>query len=294
MPARVGGAAPWIFAILTLPMSLFLLVSASQDALLIACGAASAALLVHAMRDQKPKNLLLVGLVIPLGLVAMARPPYGALAVVPLALSGVKWRRRIALASAILSMLLIWSIIVALRALSLVAKAGADPAAQLALLKNDPQLLVYATSAALARYAKGYLTEFVGVLGSLDVTLPVGYYLAAGVMLFLAATAAMAGTHGQRVSGGSLFAVAAGLLLSCAGIFAGMYVIWTAPGSDIVEGVQGRYFLPLAFFAPLLLPAVGDASAARLHKPITILLLAFPPVSLAVMLHAIMLQYRLG
>jgi len=78
--ACAGGAAVWIFMILTLSMSLSLIASSSQDGLLLACSALAGALVVRALRWPSNSNWkLLAGLVVTLGLVAMARHPTGRL-----------------------------------------------------------------------------------------------------------------------------------------------------------------------------------------------------------------------
>lgn len=42
------------------------------------------------------------------------------------------------------------------------------------------------------------------------------------------------------------------LFLIIAGIYTALYMIWNPVGSDTIEGVQGRYFLPIIIFTPLL------------------------------------------
>lgn len=43
------------------------------------------------------------------------------------------------------------------------------------------------------------------------------------------------------------------------GIYLSMYIFWTQPGSSTIDGVQGRYLIPLAFFVtPLIFSGVQD------------------------------------
>lgn len=42
------------------------------------------------------------------------------------------------------------------------------------------------------------------------------------------------------------------LFLIIIGIYTALYMIWNPVGSDSIEGVQGRYFLPIVIFTPLL------------------------------------------
>lgn len=296
--AIAGGAAAWIFTILTLPMSLSLIASSSQDALLLACSALAAALMVQALRRSSAcGGVRLTALVVMLGLVGIARPPYGALAILPLGLQKVQLRWRILMAMAVAACVSVWSWIAAATTLTnYAAFLGADPSAQLARLRDDPLLAVTVVwKTLIEREQRGlYFEEFIGVLGWLDTFLPPAYYLAAGLMLIIAAVATTLGIKGERIRCPSILAVAAGLLLSSAGMFIIMYVIWTPPGSATVAGLQGRYFLPLALVGVALLPALGNTRTARLQKVLIVLLAAFPVVSLAIVMRAVVLRYYLG
>src|ERR1019366_1217355 len=101
----------------------------------------------------------------------------------------------------------------------------------------------------IAQYA-GYRDQFVGRLGWVDVPLSGFLTAAAFYLLFaVAITRDVAITPAVR-----LFA----LLLTFALFFAvslSQYVEWTPPGVEYVDGIQGRYFLPLAVV--FLLPVVS-------------------------------------
>ena len=291
--AVAGGAAVWIFTILTLPMSLSLIASASQDALIIGCSALAGGLLVRALRAPAPPNMgLLAGLTVTLGLAAAARPPYAALALLPLALTGIRLHLRMVVATAIIACTAIWSIVAAV--ITMTKFANADPMAQLAHLGTDPLLGVTAVWAALRQYWLDYIKEFIGVLGWLDTPLRDGYYALAAAMIGLAGVATMLRMKGERTSGAGRFAVAVGLLLSVAVIFMIQYLIWTVPGAPIVDGMQGRYLLPLALAGAALLPALGDKRVARLQNALLIVLAGFPVISLVATMRAVVLRYYLG
>lgn len=294
--AIASGAAAWIFTILTLPMALSLIASASQDALLLACGALAGALLLRILRSPHAENgKLLAGLAITLSLVAMARPPYGALAIVPLGISKVPQRWRMVAAIAVAACVLIWSLIATATALTNTgALVGADPSAQMAHIREHPLLIVHILWATLARQWGGYFIEFVGVLGWMDTQLPRTYYVAAGAMLIVAAAATMLGTKTERIRVHNLSALAAGLLLSVAALFAIQYLTWTVPGHGTVDGIQGRYFLPLAPAVAAFLPALGNTRAARLQNALLAAVAMFPVISLAVVMRAVVLRYYLG
>ncbi|THD73147.1 MAG: DUF2142 domain-containing protein [Bradyrhizobium sp.] len=291
-----GGAAAWIFAILTLPMSLSLIASVSSDALCLGCGAMAAALLMRCLRRwTEQSGKLLIALTAMLGLMAMSRPPYAALALLPLALTKAPWRWRIVSAVAVAACGTIWWAIAAATTFTGFGDiVDANPAEQLVRLQQDPLLAVRVIWTSLVQYGNSYGIEFVGQLGWLDTGLPIAYHKAARAMLGLAAVTAALGITGGRISVASRLLIVAGLLLSTVGIFLSMYLGWTKPGAAIVAGVQGRYFLPLAPAVAALLPALGTAGFRNLNRALLIVVVAFPVISLGVVMHAIVLRYYLG
>lgn len=294
--AIAGGAAPWLFTILSLPMSLSLMASASQDALVIACGALAGAMLVRGIRQPVAANgKLLAGLAVALSLVAMARPPFGALALLPLGLSRVQLWRRIVACLVVIICTLSWARIAAVTTMSnFGAIVGADPAAQIELLiRHQPLVALKAIAAAMAM-SKAYLVEFIGMLGWMDTSMPVYYYKAATAMLVVAAAAAMFGTNGKPMKAANYLLIGAGVACASLGVFLVQYVAWTVPGHAIVEGIEGRYFLAPALAAAALLPSLARIRAPRLQSVLLALILVFPAISLAVAMRAIVLRYYLG
>jgi uncharacterized membrane protein len=196
------GAAPWIFTILTLPMSLFMIGSASQDGLMIACSGLAGALMVRLLRwpDAQDRKLL-IALVSAISLVAMARPPYCGLALLPLGLGNLRLRWRIAASTAIATSVLAWSAVVAATTLTSYASPtiGAEPLTQLAHLGNAPWRVVTVMLATLKHYFLLYSAMFIGALGWGEILLPISYYCAGAVVLIVAAITTMLDLKGQRV-----------------------------------------------------------------------------------------------
>jgi uncharacterized membrane protein len=188
---------------------------------------------------------------------------------------------------------LAWSAIAAATALTNVGDfMGADPAAQLAKLRTD--LLLRATGNTLDVYWWAYAEGFVGRLSWLDLALPRTYLRTAQWMLVVAAIAAALGIKGRPIGVGRRLVIVAGLLGAALGLFGIQYLTWTAPGSAMVEGIQGRYVLPLALVGTALLPALGHTRLAALHRPLALAVTAFPIVSIAVVMRAVVLRYYLG
>jgi uncharacterized membrane protein len=294
--ASAGAAAIWIFAIMTLPMSLAVIASPAPDALILGFSALAVALMLRwRLQPAVPHPGALAWLTMSLGLVAMTRPPYASLVLPLLALPRVSWRRRVLAAAAVLGCVGLWAVITAATTLSNVgAVVHADPAGQLSLLLADPLRIPPLAAVTMRHYGRGYVASFIGILGWLDTGLPPDYRVAAMVMLATAAVAAALGI--RRVPGGANLRLlsAAAILIAAVGIFVGQYLTWTAPGNDTIEGVQGRYFLPLALPVAALLPALGGARSARVQQMLVLAVVAFPILTIGVVMRAIVLRYYLN
>lgn len=287
-------AAVWIFAILTLPMSLSLMASSSQDALLLACSAMVGSLWVRFARSpNRPRVLDLAGLAVALGLVAMSRPPYIAITLLPLGLVKAPWRSRISAALGAAALSITWACVSAATAMTnFGAFLGADPRAQFVLLSENPLIALHIVWDTLARYGYFYFLSLVGMLGWLDTVLPLPYYAAAGISIAAAALATSLGLRGERI-GKPHMVMAASLLLSVAGVFAIQYLTWTVPGGAIIEGIQGRYFLAILLVGTGFIPVVGVKSCERIRNALISFVAVFPLVSLAVTMNAVILRYYL-
>jgi uncharacterized membrane protein len=174
------------------------------------------------------------------------------------------------------------------------ALTGSDPAGQLEVLRRDPLIVAHVAPATLTKYWQTYADSFIGVLGWLDTPLPRSYCLVAAWMLGIAVGTAILGARGHRVAPAGAVGIVAGVMLSILGVFISQYLTWSPPGSETVQGIQGRYFIPLALVCVTLLHALGSIRTARVHRLLTILILTFPLVSLAVVMRAIVLRYYLG
>jgi uncharacterized membrane protein len=297
-----GGAAPWLFAIMALPMSLSLMASSSQDGLLFACSALAGALMVRVIRSPGAQNgMVLACLGLCLGLMGMARPAYGALAAAPLGLTKVQWRWRIMAAAIAGGCTALWSALVAVGVMTNVGDfLGVDPQAQWELIYHDPMRAWNVLSDTLRLYWPVYLMTFIGQLGWADTVLPAAYHTAVHFMLGAAALATMLGSGREPVIAAHRLITTFCLVLSVVGIFGLVYLTWTVPGNPTVVGVQGRYFTPLALACVTLLPGISrpDWTWTRTvmwtHKVLLMFIGMFPIITLAVTMRAIVLRYYLG
>ena len=225
-------------------------------------------------------------LCLALALVVQARPPYLLLALLPLAAGVPRWAR-LAGCAAVLASVIAWS------AASLRASGadvahfhGSDAHAQALLLAHAPWRLPVALFKTLGAEGSDFVDEFLGRLGWLDVHMPQSYRFAALLLLGLAAMAGRLAGRGWLQRRRAL--VCAGCLLGAAlGVFVIQDLTWTPPGGTLIEGVQGRYFLPLALLAAVLLAPRVPGRIGWIAWPV----LLFPVVSIVVAVHRITLRY---
>jgi uncharacterized membrane protein len=85
------------------------------------------------------------------------------------------------------------------------------------------------------------------------------------------------------------------VLASAALVAGALYVSWTAIGLDHVDGLQGRYFLPLAPFLVLIHCGEGRSAPGpqALRNLAVWLVMLFPVVSVVTVERAIILRYFL-
>lgn len=256
-----------LFAILCLPMSLSLAASVNQDGLVIACAGLTGSLLTRSGRGAWWCGAVLFGFL------AMAKPHLLPLALLVLAVVPSGLHRQVGSVVAGLMVAtgpaLVWAGAMGLFVAAPFVRGPAQPAGplwagppdtmfsttnpgeQLRILLASPiRLLSLPVQSA---YAQGWWlwNEVIGVLGTLDVILPQQLYTAWGWGL---AGAMLAGFMVRQKQSGDvrLIVLAAALVGAVASIwctFLLQYLSWTRVGESLVEGVQGRYFIPIAALA---------------------------------------------
>jgi uncharacterized membrane protein len=166
--------------------------------------------------------------------------------------------------------------------------AGVEPITQLRGVLAAPMHFAGLAAADYSQNAEMYAVGFVGNFGWLDTPLPFPLVILWGCLLLAAAVSAsdpaLALAAWQRCW------AAAVLAASLLAISLALYLVWTPLGADFVQGMQGRYLLPLAPVAALLLyrrragdrlgtvpaswwPAAGAAACAVLSVGFTVLTL---------------------
>ena len=290
-----------LFALLCLPMSLFLAGSVSQDGVAIACGALAGALLTRPTRRAWWTG------VAALSVVVMAKPYLLPLALIVPAAMPIMGRRDAARAlvglAAAAMPAIIWGAAMALfvaapfqhgaepagplwtGAPGYVVSAT-DPGAQLHILLAVPSRLLTLPLEEAWVHGTGHWHEFIGALGQLDIPLSNNLYRTWGWILLASLLAGFVGTRRARPAVPALPALAAwaSVVMSLWLVFILQYLSWTHVGAAVIDGVQGRYFIPVAAIGlPVLtLPIVRlpTGSIVRVALSLPVIAMAFGGIGL--------------
>ncbi len=286
-----------MFAALSVPMTLWLAASCNEDGLLIACACLAAALLTRATGPRGLSYWAAAGL---LACVIAVKPAYLPLAAFMLLPCTQLTRREVLSAGAAMAVASVPGILWALVTLRYVSGpliwgapyhpgplwpgdpnrwfAGSDPAAQTQVLLHHPLLILTAPLQTLWSTGLLDLREAVGVLGTLNVVMADGMYHFWDVAIVLAALGDWLTSRGTaRPRRGlalvALLAVAATVIA----IFDLEYLTWTkVGGGPLIQGVQGRYAIPLLPMISIALPWLGLPCPRWLGRA-----LAVPAVAMA-------------
>jgi len=299
-----------MFALLLLPMSVSLYASVSQDGLIIAVTVLGVAFLARALSEGRPlRKSELWASAACFALVGMTKQPYILLCLMPLAVPAERAvEKRLAVAVS-LAVAIGWAVWMALAVQTPLIREDAptDAMAQLRFLLDHPLAVFTIAMKTFQVWGNEYYQQFIGILGWLDTRLPLPYYSASYILLLLSFLPLLlnrrpADWHAGPV--GQVFAVTVAIALATGGLlFGALYLVWTPVGQLWVDGVQGRYFLPLAALLPLVFASRRQAALesqasvptwmAALDRSLTWMVWVFPIVSILVVQRAVILRYYL-
>lgn len=247
--------------------------------------------------DEARGRFCLVLLGVCLALIGLARPAYAPFCLLPLLLRGFRWPERNFVAAAALLNIGIWSLLTArLTMINAVAFRGVDPEAQVSFLAWHPSIWRKLTASVLtgAQGMEGssFYRETVGILGWQDVILPDPFYMLSGCALAAAVIVTLPRSKPllPALAQGAAFAIG---LVAIILVFLLEYISWTPVGFPIIQGVQGRYFLPIALFLPCMLPVIRSRVMSALCSPVRAALILYPTLSFSVTIAAVVHRYYL-
>ncbi|WP_438382640.1 DUF2142 domain-containing protein [Asaia sp. BMEF1] len=265
----------YLGVISSLPMVMALGASCSQDGVIIGLSVLTAALLTRLDERKLGSTHLWVVIAILFSVLTVSKPPLLLCSLIPLGFArpARAWLGALPLISSIAAFLC-WQ------------KFGLDPAkivfrdgsgvsdsGQVHWVLTHPQLLPALAYHTLRQNIGHNIHEFLGVLGWLDTLFPSWFYnLIAGV---IGAALAFSGypairERELRQARPVVALTVISMALATGGVFFSIYVIWTPVGAPVIDGVQGRYFLPIAPFLALVFPKLAVAcrvsSSLRVHQ----------------------------
>jgi hypothetical protein len=258
------------FCVLSLPMTVSLAASLSQDGLIIASSVCAASVLTRTLDDEQATHLgaprLAAAAVI--GLIGLGKIPYLALAallLLPLPASRPALLRRVGLAMATVMPATLW-VAYAMSHISVpwppMAPYSPGPlwpgAADLVFNSPDAASQLRVLLAAPTRVAtitwytistdQWIVPTAIGVLGFLSIPLPSALYSLWQAALASACVGAVFTDAVQRrvqFPWRDALVVSIAVCLGVIAIYMSQYLTWTIVGAERVEGPTGRYLLPL-------------------------------------------------
>lgn len=272
--------------LLVLPMTAALFASAGQDGLMIALTIAVVACIDRVLAEERDPTFweaMLIG--VATALVITTRPPYLPMAALPLVCARRLWRRAWINSAAIFAVAVIWTGYVVSR-VSVPLLPGVNSAAQLMYILHQPWTILPIAVNTLVQLHVTYTMSFIGVLGLLDLVLPDWYYNAAWFVLLLAFACVAAGPARR------IWVVLLICLAAVGAVFFSEYLIWTVVQADHVDGVQGRYLIPLAAVLAMAVPTWRRLGQIVLG-PALVAILGLAAITPMVIVHAIILRYYL-
>jgi uncharacterized membrane protein len=243
----VGGMP--VLALALLPMTIFEFASVSPDAAVIACAVLFTAVATRA-RFAGPWTRRDLGSACAAGAVFCSmKPVYAPLLMMSVAAAFEPGRRRdVVTAHAVIIAVVVTITAVWLAYASSVLiqpVAETDIAAQAARILGNPMGYIDVALRTVASSALFWYISGVGVLGWLNVYLPIMMYVIPFLVL-LSAWALVSPPGAPRINWKEALLHLA-LVLASAGLsITALYLYFTPVGATSVQGVQGRYFIPIA------------------------------------------------
>ena len=301
-------AAPLLFTLLLLPMSLIQMTAVSQDGAIIALSALAAAIFVHGLKTRhRPFRFAYAVLCISLALLAVAKQPYLMLAVFAVLPTWESRRIRAIGLVFIVAAVLAWTITAASTAMIkghpaesqmnfVVAQTtslpGSDPSQQVGYLWHHPAGVVPVAKDAL-RHVPHLISSFIGEVRWGSVLFPKAYKTVAYPTLLMAVLASCRFRDDRpELNGRSLSIMLLGLAATIVAIQAALYISFCPVGSRELLGVQGRYFLPVAMLGAAV-PSYFALSQRldRLRPRLLEALIVFPAISLPVLFVTVLRRF---
>ncbi|WP_170211058.1 DUF2142 domain-containing protein [Neokomagataea tanensis] len=282
--------------ILSLPMTLTLCASCSQDGLFITSCALWVALMTHMRGPMAEHRWYWVVLIALMSALLASKPPYIMMAFLPFFFAGRKhWRFASYAAAVSIGVMLLWSIY-GMHPVDITSGgSGAVSGKRQALrLFHHPWVAVTLIVHTAVTFGSSLYQQYLGVLGWLDAAAPLWFYRSASFAFALSVISALIA---RRYAWGltdwiERLGVLLVLLATFCGVSLALYMIWTPVGESLILGLQGRYYLGFSLLFALLFPQILRLRFAVLSRGVdAALVIAVPCLCGVAALETLVLRY---
>jgi uncharacterized membrane protein len=242
-----------LICLLSMPMTIFLFSSLSQDALIIAYLALAIGLLNRYLNSQNEQRTVWgFGFIfLFLALSIIGRLPYLpilfiASVLIVVTTKSFKWTA-IGFCAACGA---IAGFLHSIRYLGISIAKDADPHRQAVFILHHPVKFLGLMTSTIQATFYDVSREFIGVLGWLNYFLPEPFYAAIGIVLGLALIFDFR-AFDSKLPGWSRVITALFALSSAVLILIGLFSLWGNESTTLIDGQQGRYYLPAAMMLTL-------------------------------------------
>jgi uncharacterized membrane protein len=285
-----------MFIVLLFPMTVSLFGSVSQDAVLIACSFLMVGIIDDMEFGSTPsyKKWHLYALIILACIIGTAKPPY-ILFVFPFLFLKYSPRIKAIIISLPILVVIAWLFINHTNYAIKWAPPESRLNAKLQMMHiiEQPFRFMSMFFKFDQRALNDFSHMFVGVLGWLDLQFTNFYYIVAYVVLVMGFITGLRNSHNNnKLIKPALYIT---FLITLVAVLTAQYVTWTALDEPTLNGMQGRYVLPIfPFLALALSSAAGEEKMLKLKKWFFALILLFPMFTLLNLVDGLLKRYYWG
>lgn len=250
-----------IVFLLLLPMSVFQAASLSADVFTNAIGWLAVALTLHTVLGERPLDRRrLIALIIVFTLLALTKPVYALsgllLLAIPLRVIGSRkrwWRLLLLVGGAMAVAMVVWYAFG--RSTFVPIQPDANPGRQLNLVIHQPGLFLEYFQRTIRQVSSDWVISAIGFFGWLRFGFPWWYYV--GVLVGLSGVVFIDRQGADQLGWGQRSIILLTFVISALVIIGSQFIMWGTTDMLTIEGVQGRYFLPIIPLLVCWLPT-GD------------------------------------
>ena len=236
-----------VIAVFLLPMTLFQMASASMDSVCFAVSLLAASLFMRGSDKALRFGPSLLGvLALCLFVLATVRQNLIFFTLLPAALYPLR-RSNLCLALAAFTFLLAtgWSLYLT-RSFTILGPYDIAPHEVIRFYGTSPLALASISLKTITNISllTAWTDSFIGNLGGLDTPLAPGVYAAITILLVVLAIATLKWTEVRSIRISSICLVGGGVVATGILVFL-MLIAWTPRQAPFIQGVQGRYFVPI-------------------------------------------------